>query len=58
LQGGCEYIEKTVANSIYGVVLQLGGWARGLTTSRKEKACYDAIQGLGFGRIHGRQTWK
>jgi hypothetical protein len=28
MEGGCENIEQTVADSRQGVVLQLGGWAR------------------------------
>jgi len=28
VEGSCEYIEKAVANSKQGMVLQLGGWAR------------------------------
>jgi hypothetical protein len=28
MEGSCEYIEQTVASSLKGVVLQLGGWAR------------------------------
>jgi hypothetical protein len=28
MEGCCEYIEKTVADSRQGVVLQFGGWAR------------------------------
>jgi len=28
VEGSCEYIEKAVANSRQGVVLQIGGWAR------------------------------
>jgi len=28
MEGSCEYIEKAVTESRWGVVLQLGGWAR------------------------------
>jgi len=28
MEGSCEHIEYTVADSRHGVVLQLGGWAR------------------------------
>jgi hypothetical protein len=28
MENGCEYIEKSVANSQQGAVLQVGGWTR------------------------------
>jgi hypothetical protein len=41
VDGSCEYIEYTVADSRQGVVLQLGSWASCKTSHRKNISCYE-----------------
>ena len=45
VEGSCEYIEKAVADSQEGVVLQLGGLGDVLTTyHRKSLRCHETLQ--------------
>lgn len=49
MQNGCEYIEKSVANSQQGVVLRVGGWTRNqhlLTLKNHATKCYIILRNL------------
>jgi len=52
-EGSCEYIELAVADSRWGMVFQLGGWARGkrLTVKKKNSLLRNIAQDLGLRQI-------
>ena len=62
MENGCEYIEKSVANSQQGVFLQVGGWTRNqhlLALKNHVTKCYIILRNLKdfFGKVAGRMIW-